>query len=205
VEEIDVVLFALTMSSIIQTPAKYAQVARAHAIAGRVPVAVQRYHDALSVFPADRTLQRDLETIRDLVGYPPGTRPAPPSGLRHTVSDADVFRFAMLCGVVLAVGLAARLTTQPRWAGKAIVVGAVGFLLALGVFLNSRLTPAARPLIVATPTVVRGGNGPSYPPRLDAALPPGAEVDELLTRGGWVQVRLANGVIGWMPEAAFLR
>ncbi len=49
---------------------------------------------------------------------------------------------------------------------------------------------------------LRKGNAAEYPPRIEPALPKGAEVYELARRGGWVQVQLPGGMIGWIPEAA---
>ena len=34
---------------------------------------------------------------------------------------------------------------------------------------------------------------------LNAPLPAGAEVRELSRRGGWVQVELPGGAVGWLP------
>ena len=64
-------------------------------------------------------------------------------------------------------------------------------------------------LIVTEDVLLRTGNSDghgnnleAYPPRLDSKLPRGVEVRELWRRGAWVQVRLAGGVIGWLPETA---
>jgi hypothetical protein len=70
----------------------------------------------------------------------------------------------------------------------------------------------ADPLLIVTDDVLlRTGNSDghgnaleAYPARLDSRLPRGVEVRELWRRGGWVQVRLAGGVIGWLPEGAVL-
>jgi len=55
-------------------------------------------------------------------------------------------------------------------------------------------------VVVAADAVLRKGNADAYPPRLEARLPPGPR-PELARRGGWVQVELAGGAVGWLPEA----
>jgi hypothetical protein len=55
-------------------------------------------------------------------------------------------------------------------------------------------------LVLTADEVLRTGNGPSYPARLDAPLPRGAEVRERARRGGWVQVELTGGAVGWVRE-----
>ena len=51
---------------------------------------------------------------------------------------------------------------------------------------------------------LRKGNGESYPPRVETKLPRGAEVRVVGRRGGWVQVKLPGGAVGWLPEAGVL-
>ena len=62
-----------------------------------------------------------------------------------------------------------------------------------------------KPIVVITSDVaLRTGNGTAFPTRIDALLPHGAEVRELGRRGGWVQVELAGGAVGWVPASAVL-
>src|SRR5262245_43751584 len=49
-------------------------------------------------------------------------------------------------------------------------------------------------------TPFRTGNSGEYPARLDHQLPAGVEVSRLVERGGWVQVQLAGGPVGWVPR-----
>lgn len=58
--------------------------------------------------------------------------------------------------------------------------------------------------VLARVTELRRGNGELYPPRLDMPLPAGAEVRRLFERNGWLQVELANGVVGWVPQKAII-
>ena len=52
--------------------------------------------------------------------------------------------------------------------------------------------------------VLRKGNSAGYPARLEPKLPRGVEARKLGERGGWVQVRLAGGAVGWLPASAVM-
>lgn len=58
--------------------------------------------------------------------------------------------------------------------------------------------------VLAHATDLRRGNGELYPSRLNVPLPAGAEVRRLFERNGWLQVELANGVLGWVPQKAII-
>jgi acyl-coenzyme A synthetase/AMP-(fatty) acid ligase len=71
---------------------------------------------------------------------------------------------------------------------------------------RQRRREAAEPLVIVTQdATLRRGNAEGYPARLDAKLPRGVEARALTRRGGWVQVRLAGGAIGWLPATATLK
>jgi hypothetical protein len=76
---------------------------------------------------------------------------------------------------------------------------AIGTLLEWRERARNEETPV---VVVARETVLRRGNGDEYPARVDAGLPPGAEVRRLFERHRWLQVELANGVVGWVPRYA---
>ena len=184
------------------SPALATNRSRAHALGGDLPGAILAARSGLTHTPSDADLIRQLETLRDSVPYPQGTRPEKPSGLRTRLSPWDLFVIAAV-GVLLTVtGVARRFTTRDGWSIPAAVVGAV-LLVLVGVaaWQLNREAAEAKGLVLIRPTTVRKGNGDTYPPRLDADLPRGAEVNERLRRGGWVQVELPGGVIGWVPEA----
>ncbi|MCU0702368.1 MAG: hypothetical protein MUF18_00045 [Fimbriiglobus sp.] len=176
---------------------------RAHALAGDLPGAILAARSGLRTTPSDVELLRQLETLRNEVPYPTNTRPPRAAGWRTRLSGWDVF-FAAAVGVLLVVvGVARRLTTRDGWA---VVVASVGLVLltSAGVaawLLNREAAAEPNVLVLTRPTVLRKGNGDTYPPRLDGDLPRGAEVNERLRRGGWVQVELPGGVVGWVPEA----
>jgi hypothetical protein len=187
---------------------------RAHFLAGQVPQAIRAFRDGLELFPWDAELQRDLVAARATVAYPtepdPASRvrPDPPASLRNRVSPWDLFLAATLFALVVAVGLARRFTTADRWAAPLAATGLVGLLLvavaAWKIDAEARHEQAHPVVVLAADMVLRAGNGTAFPARLGTPLPRGAEVRQLAQRGGWVQVQLPGGAIGWVPESAVL-
>lgn len=177
---------------------------RAHFLAGHRPQAIRAFRDGLALYPWDRDLQHGLAVARRSVN---SGDPEPLVGLRYRFSPVQLFLASAVSSLMLAAGLAARLTSRPGWATPAAVAGLVGVVAVAGVWWQiDRETAADRAapvLVVRAETPLRAGNGTSYPPRLDAPLPAGAEVRRLHRRGGWVQVE-TNGAVGWLPEAAVL-
>lgn len=198
-----------------RTPALALNRGRAHFLAGDVPRAIRAFHDGLALAPYDADLLGGLAAARATVAYPVAaapaerTRPDPVAGLRNRVAPWDLFRFAAGCGVLVVVGLGKRLTTHPGWAGPVAAVGGVGWLAVAAAgwqMHRERAADAAAPVAVvaADGATLRTGNGDAFPPRTEARLPRGAEIRLLARRGGWAQVELPGGAVGWLPEGAVL-
>ncbi len=180
---------------------------RAHFLAGNLPQAIRAFRDGLDLYPWDPDLQQALAAARAAVAYPTETdptervRPDPPNALRNRFSLWDLFVAASLGALLLTVGLARRLTARDRWSVPLAAVGLLG-LIVVAVAGITIVTDRPDPVLVLTADeVLRTGNGPSFPARIDAPLPRGAEVTELARRGGWVQVQLPGGAVGWVPES----
>ena len=115
------------------------------------------------------------------------------SGVLWLFACAGVVRFAM--------------TRIPLWfAGAGLCVIGLACLGWLWVQdARYREQEESLPLLVVTrDATLRRGNAEAYLPRIDPALPPGAEVRQLARRGGWVQVQLPGGAVGWLPESAVI-
>ncbi len=172
-----------------------------------LPEAVRGHRDALAARPWDARVQAGLEAVRRQVAYPQPpdpalrVRPDAPSGLRHRVGPLDLLAASTFGSLLLAGGLVARQSVRPPWAGPVVVAGSLilASVTAVAALTAAPLDPG---LVVAEPTALRTGNGASYPSRL--TLPAGAEVRELHRRGGWVQVELPGGGVGWVPAATLL-
>lgn len=187
---------------------------RAHLLADELPQAIRAFRDGLDLAPWDAELQAGLAHCRAKVAYPTEAvpaehvRPDPVASLRNRISPIDLLAITALFSLLLTIGLARRFTTDDGWFTFLNVIGAVGLLAvaAAGIVIDQQnQSERDRPVVVVmADTVLRSGNGPSFPARTDAPLPRGAEVRELGRRGGWVQVELAGGAVGWLPEASVL-
>jgi hypothetical protein len=88
-----------------------------------------------------------------------------------------------------------------------LLAGVVG-LLRWNAAEERRTEPVTLAIVAVTDAKwreLRTGNGFSYPPRLDGPLPAGLEAKVLHQRGGWLQLELSNGAVGWLPANAVLR
>lgn len=184
---------------------------RAHRLAGNLPAAVAALHAARAAAPADRALRVELDDARAAVAYPltgdlaAQCRPPGDGGIRNRISEGEAFALAGLLAV--AAGLAAVrfvMTRAPGWA--AIAAGVLALLAGFGgLWWHGAAGRDGRAVVVAADDVMlRRGNAESYPPRLDPRLPRGAEAREVGRRGGWVQVELGGGAVGWLPESAVI-
>jgi hypothetical protein len=182
---------------------------RAHFLAGDTARAILALQAGLAVAPWDAELQQELEAVRDTIAYPPSValRPTPVNGVRHRVSPFDLLLLSSIAAMVLTVGWVAQRTFRPWWARLAQIVGTIGILSVCG--LGVAITPpvqesAPRIVVCEKDTPLRSGNGSAFPLRLDAPLPAGIEGRERHRRGGWVQVELNSGIVGWLPESAVI-
>jgi hypothetical protein len=195
-----------------RTPELAVNRSRAHRLAGDLPRAVAALHDGLAVARYSRTLQAELADARAAVQYPlegelaEQARPKPPRGVSTRMSPAEAWLLAGGLWLAVCAGVARfAMVRNALWLAFAGL--SLAALLALGgLWLQDRRIRGREEslplLVVARDVVLRRGNADAYPPRLDAALPRGAEVRELSRRGGWVQVQLPGGAVGWLPEGS---
>lgn len=59
-----------------------------------------------------------------------------------------------------------------------------------------------RGVVVCAEVVARKGNADSYDPAFTEPLKEGTEFQVVERRGAWLQIQLAGGQIGWVPDAA---
>ncbi|MFO0804088.1 MAG: hypothetical protein U0791_13320 [Gemmataceae bacterium] len=188
--------------------------ARSHRLAGNLPAAISSLHDGLAIARYDRELQVELEEARDAVEYAhadmaAACRPAPLRGIGTRMSPLEAFLIsgglwfaACLCAARYAM------TRVPGWWMAAVASASALALLGTLLALDHRRRAAAeeRPLVIVNrEQLLKSGNGDSWPDRLKWKLPAGAEAHELGRRGGWIQIELANGAAGWIPESAAIR
>lgn len=197
-----------------RTPALALNRGRAHFLARQLPHAIRAFRDGLALAPYDVRLQQGLLACRAQVAYPVEVEPAarvrpdPPASLRHRISPNDLFLAACAASLLVTIGLAHRLTSRGGWSDVLLGIGVVGIIFvaasALRIRADEQAESATPIVVIASDMAIRTGNGTAFPMRIDALLPRGAEVRELGRRGGWVQVELAGGAVGWVPAHAVL-
>ncbi len=198
-----------------RNPAVAANRAKAYFLAGDLPRGLVAVHEGLALFPWDADLQRTLAELRANVAYPnepepaERTRPDPPGGLRSRVSPGDLLLFAIAATIAVAAGITRRITTRDAWSIPVTILGIAGILgVAWMSWTISREettaleTPVA---VVSEDTILRRGNAFSHPARLAFPLAAGTEIRILGDRGGWVQVQIPGGAIGWLPTSTLHR
>jgi hypothetical protein len=186
-------------------------IGHAYYLAGDLPRAILAYRRGLSLDPANEKLQTALAYARGRVEYPPS--PALADLMRPerelwpawlSLQYLGLYAFIAYTAVCLAV-TRWRMTRRRGWLMLAAVAAAVALVPAVGSgvgWWRQRRDEARPVVVVARPQVLHAGNGADYPPRLEAPLPRGAEVRRLFERGGWLQVELSGGVVGWVPHQA---
>ncbi|HEV3436153.1 MAG TPA: hypothetical protein VG122_02265 [Gemmata sp.] len=188
--------------------------AHTHRLAGDLPGAIAALHQGLAAARWSRPLQVALEDARSAVGYPlvgdlaSQCRPTSSPTIGNRMSPVEAWSIAALLWLLACGGMARFVMTRAGWwlmfAGLAMAV----LVLLGGVWLQDyrqRQREAADPLLIVADDVFlsKGNwNSETYMPRLEPKLPRGVEVRALSHRGGWVQVQLASGIIGWLPESA---
>jgi hypothetical protein len=187
---------------------------RAHRLAGNLPKSIAVLHEGLAATRFARPLQVELEDARAAVQFPldgelaAQCRPRPYVGVSTRMSVADAWVVAGGLWLVACTGVTRFAMTRNGFWLVVAGLGTTALLVLGGLWIQDdrrRTRDESLPLlIVFDDTTLRRGNAPAYPPRLDAVLPKGAEVRELTRRGGWVQVQLPGGAIGWLPESAVI-
>jgi hypothetical protein len=198
----------------VGNPLLYRNLGNAYLLADDVPYAILSYHRGLRLAPSDSTLRESLAEARERVVYPPsGDLGRPPSDTRppwlpHVRSGWLLI--AAIVGYVLGCLGVTRWLMVRR--GRLLSGGIMALLLA-GVLSGWLMVRAGdererkdHPLVVIARdgVLLRRGNGLVFPPRYETPLNRGVEGRLLFKRGGWVQIELAGGEIGWLPREAVL-
>lgn len=191
--------------------------AHSHRLAADLPGAIVALNEGLASARWSRPLQVALEEARSAVAYPTHSdlaaicRPAPSTSIGTRMSP---FEAQLITGVLWLVACCSiarfAMTRNSWWLGSAAVWLVVLAILG-GLWLHDSLTrednDAGRLVAVAQNVQLRKGNAEVFPLRLDGSsrLPAGVEARLVARRGGWMQIRLYSGIIGWVPETAVLQ
>ena len=189
----------------------YLNQGNAHFLAGHLPEALLAYRRAERTIPNDPRLRANLAEARGLVldplAPPPDGEPAWLPRLSRPLRVRLALAGYTLAWAVLAVG-AWRGGWWPAAAAGVLLTGALlcGLTAARAEWRDER-NPLA--VVAADGVVLRTGNGEAYPAHLvngvEARLNRGVEARARGQRkNGWVQLELANGMVGWVPRSAVL-
>ncbi|HXG13486.1 MAG TPA: BatD family protein [Gemmataceae bacterium] len=183
-------------------------------LGGDVARAILAYRRGLRLAPGDHALGEGLAHARDQVVYSsPGSfgRPTgdsrPPWLLR--LSLGKHLGLALGCYSLGCLALTrwwmTRRPSLPVIGGAALFVAAtLGVLLAIREWQDRQ--EARYPLVVIADdgVLLYKGNGLAYP-HYETPLNAGVEARLLFVRGDWLQIELAGGEVGWVPQKYVLR
>lgn len=174
--------------------------------------AVLNYRRAARIDPSEPRVQSNLRLARNrvmpLIEAPLNTHWFENALTWHAYSPPLTRRVVAWCAS--AVG-AALLMARIRRRSAPLLIGGVAALL-LGAAaaaslawqtLDERGAPAG--VIVMGEHVLRVGRGEGYDAALRQPLGAGVELRVLQVQGDWAEVRLMNGVTGWIPASAVER
>jgi hypothetical protein len=175
---------------------------RSSYLAGDNPAAIAAFLTGLQDYPADPQLLGGLRHCR-AEAQAHGVTATPSEGIRNRLAPRHRWVWAFAAVSLACFGVWNRFTVRWRLGNAMFTLGIVG-LLALAAWewqcererMEDRDAP---PCVILFETALRTGNGETYPPRLPALLPAGTEVRRIGKRGGWVQVQVLTGEIGWLP------
>ncbi len=192
----------------------YRNLGNAYLLADDLPHAILSYRRGLRLAPNDLLLRQSLAEARERVGYPPS------EGLGRPRNEARPpwlpYPRAEWLVIATAISYLLAWVCLTRWRmvrrGRLLAVGLLTLLLAalfsawLMVHTREEQDQDAHPLVVIAQdgVLLRRGNGTTFPTRYDTPLPRGIEARRLFERGGWEQIELSGGEVGWLPREAVL-
>lgn len=191
-------------------PALERTIGHAYYLSGDLPRAILAYRRGLRLDPANAKLDTALAYARGTVEYPP----SPAAGLMQPEREywpgwLALHRLGLLVFAAYTVTCLAftrwGMRRRRLWFWMAVSAAVIALVPAVGSgveWLRRQRDDATPVVVLARSEMLRTGNGTEYPPRLDVALPRGAEVRRLFERAGWYQVELSGGPVGWLPRDA---
>lgn len=186
----------------------------ANLLAGDLPRAILAYHRGVRLAQMDMSPRYNLMAARDEVAYPTtgGLRRPPDVSWRDLLPGLGsewFWKFALLSYLGFWNTFLIWLFVRSKWwLGGAATLLLMSLSAAAFLIVDVRRSDgeARHPLVVVARdgVTLRTGNGDSYPRRLDTVLNRGVEARQLFARGGWLQIELAGGAVGWVRRADVL-
>ncbi len=176
---------------------------------GDIGRAIAYYRRAQKLSPRDPDIRANLELARSLVNQP--VKPLPSNFLGKIInffrfstktSELTVFS-AFIYLLTVAFFTVGRLTQRRRLRRRffRLFLGALVVLILAAVTLGVRIYDSqVRETAVAVGKITIARNGPGEHFTEVFKQQPGYEVTIKRHESGWVEVALANGYMGWVPE-----
>lgn len=186
--------------------------AQAHFLAGDLARAIRAYHLGMRMAAHDPDLRAGLAFARDQVRFPVNGNLAKEAAYhdrRTFLHHGPAWLFgALAAGVYLiAALLIARgwMSRRPLWWGLGGFLAVISIMMAGAVLWEDKhlADENALPIVIVLGdgAPLHRGNGREFPLRIAETLPEGTEMIVLIERGGWYQVRLGGGAIGWVEAS----
>ena len=170
-------------------------------------LAIAHYLKAQRLMPGNLDLANNLRYVRSLrqdrFEAPESTRVLRTLFFWHyDLPPALRLRLAVWPLPLLALAAAILLWRRPlwlRWTAAALLLWCLAFAISAGLS-HRHARHGGTAVIVAAEATPRKGDDASYAPAFSAPLHDGAEVAVRRRRGGWTEIRLPNGLTGWLPD-----
>jgi tetratricopeptide (TPR) repeat protein len=186
--------------------------AQAHLLAGNLAGAIRAYQVGLRLAPYDNDLRNGLAYAREQVQYPltgnlaESCRPREQASLLQLASPDQLRGIAVLLYLLgMAAWARAWMTRRLLWWTTGGVLAAAAMILSCWTLFAEHRFNEGRPalaVVAQNNTPLQRGNSADYPLRINDRLPAGVEMRVFGERGGWLQVELARGEVGWVEKNA---
>ena len=181
---------------------------------GDIPQAILHYERALRLAPGDADVRSNLELARqnvvDRVNELPAFSLGSTWGRLRGGRDADQWaRRSLWSCLLIFVSLAAAILVVNRALRRTLYGAASVFVIitvvsvAFAAFRAEEVTDDSEAIIVGAKVDVRSEPRPNT--TVLFVLHKGTKVTVLQEQGGWSEVQLSNGNVGWMPPATLER
>ena len=165
--------------------------------------AIRYYEKARRLMPENAELQHNLDVARSQIATPISSLPTP---VWETWWDRFVLRvgaFPFFIAGLLFYTLAAALighriwsSTRNPWLRRVLSASLILGVVLLTIAFAASLNPTQRAVVVADTAALREAPADTAATELD--VPEGVLVDVLQRQDTWLEVRLPNGVTGWI-------
>ncbi len=170
--------------------------------------AIRFYEKARRYMPESEELAHNLAIARDRTTDSFSRLPAPfwrPAWNRlvRTLSPTGIFLLGLLGYGIASAALAMRIRrTRSPWLRRAVLAGGVlaAFFVTFGFAASWEETHTVQAVMLADATDLT--DRPDGSPT-DLTVHEGAVVEVVTVRAAWSEVRLPNGVQGWVPTSAY--